>query len=440
MTGYKAPKSELKELKLTFEYESRTEPMSCFTSLESLELGPSCIISSISIARLFMYNPNLRDLVIPPSCVESWINAVDMGFSEALRSIRIHAPLHTKTQTSHPSSVITIHPYSFPPFCLSNLESIDLGIGSGEFVKALITRPTLPALRTLRILYPSNSTLQRLSRRLASQLTKFEAKLDEGTKYDPDIYQKFSEMTMLLVMSLDCGLSPALELNGRNITTLSANSSMKLIDSIADLCPNLEDLTLRGGSISKRNSCPRIRSDLQDMMIYIVEICPLKRLRLENAYLALGARFWQACGEFGNTLQTLDIELFDGRGMSSCGLFEGLKHCKKLTRLRLTDLHYVRQGIMVPCLMEMTQLRSLSLSIPIVKNDSFFISMEEISDFLSSFPDLSKIHLVLPRLYTDSDLATMPDTQAAAAIVFKNALGQSIHGSVELSGRSIEYY
>lgn len=67
-----------------------------------------------------------------------------------------------------------------------------------------------------------------------------------------------------------------------------------------------------------------------------------------NAYLGFGPRFWQACGEFGTHLEILDIELFDRKGMNSWGMFEGLRHCKKLQWLRLTELLGVQKQVRLP--------------------------------------------------------------------------------------------
>ena len=166
---------------------------------------------------------------------------------------------------------------------------------------------------------------------------------------DPDAFQHFSNnMTMPnAAQTLDCSPGPVLSLIGRTITTLSANSSLRLLDTIAESCPNLEDLTLWGGSVSRKPPCPRgiARSDPQSGMIYLMEMCPIKRLRLVNAYLGLGPPFWQACGEFGKKIRILDIELLDCKGMNAWGMFEGLSQCKNLRWLRLTELLGVQKEV-----------------------------------------------------------------------------------------------
>ncbi|KAF9351880.1 hypothetical protein BGX26_010177 [Mortierella sp. AD094] len=403
---------------------------------------------------------NLSHFVFPSNCIVGWVDALDMGFGENLRSIKIYeralppsSPVSTPLRRNSFCSArnLKLDDYSFRPFTLHRLESINIEIGCGDFVKALFSKPKLPALRSLRILHPSNEILEILSQGLATQLTLFETKLNEQT--DLEIYKIFSSK-MTSLQSLDCSPGPVMGLIGRNITTLSANSSLRLLESIAELCPNLEDLTLWGGSIS-RNPYQRTRSDPQTGMIYVIEMCPIKRLRLVNAYLGLGPRFWQACGEFGKHLEILDIELLDCKGMNSWGMFEGLQHCKKLQWLRLTELLGVQKEVMISCLKELKRLCALYISIPDMETGCFSISMEEIAAFLTSFCELSEVSLIVPKpcpnsasttprssvnLDKRSQLFGLPYARADPTMVFKNALDQNIYGRVEWSVPSLGYY
>ncbi|KAF9187665.1 hypothetical protein BGZ51_001160 [Haplosporangium sp. Z 767] len=419
--------------------------ISCCPNLESLELELGYQTTNRSITHLLVTCPRLAHFVFPSTCISGWVDALDMGFGESLRSIKIYTPpLRTSAVVAHE---LELDSFSLHPRCLPNLESINLEFGFGGFVEALFTKPQLPTLRTLRILQPSNTVLNILSRRLAPQLTMFETKLNEAT--DPEAYRAFSSR-MTSLQSLDCSPGPVMGLIGHNITTLSANSSLRLLDSVAELCPNLEDLTLWGGSVS-RGPSSRTRSDPQSGMIYIIEMCPIKRLRLVNAYLGLGPKFWQACGEFGTKLRILDIDLLDYKGMNSWGLFEGLRHCKSLQWLRLTEL----LNVMVSCLKNLRRLCALYLNIPEMETGYFSMSVDEISALLSSFCELSEVNLVIPKPCPNSATTTprssmipdqriycygLPYAKADPTMVFKNALGQNIYGRVEWSTPQIGYY
>ncbi|KAF9114773.1 hypothetical protein BGX27_009894 [Mortierella sp. AM989] len=430
----------------------------CCPNLESLELENEYQISDRSVIHLLITCPNLSHFIFPSGCIVGWVDALDMGFGENLRSLKIYEknPSASSQTLSRRNSLcsarnLKLDDYSFRPFALHRLESINLEIGCGDFVKALFSKPKLPALRSLRILHPSNDILEILSQRLAQQLTMFETKLNERT--DPEIYKVFSSK-MTSLQSLDCSPGPVLGLVGRNITTLSANSSLRLLESIAELCPNLQDLTLWGGSIS-RDLFQRNRSDPQTGMIYVIEMCPIKRLRLVNAYFGLGPRFWQACGEFGKYLEILDIELLDCKGMNSWGMFEGLQHCKKLQWLRLTELLGVQKEVMVSCLKELKRLCALYISIPDMETGCFSISMDEIAAFLISFCELSEFNLIVPKPCPNSASTTprssvnlgqisqfcgLPYARTDPTMVFKNALNQNIYGRVEWSVPSLGYY
>ncbi|KAF9435270.1 hypothetical protein BGZ76_006588 [Entomortierella beljakovae] len=433
--------------------------ISCCPNLESLELEEGYHISNRSVVHLLMTCLNLSHFVFPSDCILGWVDALDMGFGENLRSIKIYEriPVTSTTSTSFrrnmncPTRNLKLDEYSFRPFALYRLESINLEIGCGDFIKSLFSKPKLPALRSLRIIHPSNDVLEILSERLAEQLTFFETKLNEQT--DPEIYKVLSDK-MTSFQSLDCSPGPVMGLIGRNITTLSANSSLRLLESIAELCPNLQDLTLWGGSIS-RNPCQRARSDPQNGLIYVIEMCPIRRLRLVNAYLGLGPRFWQACGEFGKHLKILDIELFDCKGLNSWGMFEGLRYCKKLQWLRLTELLGVQKEVMISCLKELKQLCALYISIPDMETGCFSISMEEIAALLTSFCILSEVSLTVPKPCPNSASTTprssvnlgdkrllfgLPYARADPTMVFKNALGQNIYGRVEWSVPNLGYY
>lgn len=310
--------------------------ISCSPHLESLELEGGYHVCNRSIIHILITCEQLSHFVFPANCVSGFVDGLYMGYGDELRSIKVYGP-----PKGGSSFDLMADEYLFRPDSLSKLESINLEMGCCEFVRALFTRPELPCLRSLRILLPSNSILELLSQRLAPQLTLFETKLNDQT--DSETYKLFSKKLTSL-QSLDCSPGPVLGLIDRNITTLSANSSLRLLDTVAELCPNLKDLTLWGGSIS-RNPCHRTRADPQTGLIYVIEMCPIKRLRLVNAYLGLGPRFWQACGEFGKHLAILDIELLDCKGMNSWGMFEGLRYCKKLQWLRLTELLGVQKEV-----------------------------------------------------------------------------------------------
>lgn len=314
--------------------------ISCSPHLESLELEGGYHVCNQSIIHILITCEELSHFVFPATCVSGFVDGLYMGYGDELRSIKIYSP-----PKGGASFDLIVDKYLFRSESLSKLETIDLEMGCSEFVRALFTKPELPSLRSLRILLPSNSILELLSQRLAPQLTLFETKLNDQT--DPVTYRLFSSKLTSL-QSLDCSPGPVLGLIGRNITTLSANSSLRLLDTVAELCPFLEDLTLWGGSIS-RNPSQRTRADPQTGLIYVIEMCPIKRLRLVNAYLGLGPRFWQACGEFGKHLTILDIELLDCKGMNSWGMFEGLRHCKKLQWLRLTELLGVQKEVTNLC-------------------------------------------------------------------------------------------
>ncbi|KAG0313752.1 hypothetical protein BGZ97_009942 [Linnemannia gamsii] len=433
--------------------------ITCCPNLEALDLEEGYKVSNRSVIHLLMTCQNLAHFSFPATCIEGWVDAIDMGFGENLRSIRIYTPRSTSDSPNGIGGAtgqdIHLDDFSFRPHSLQKLESIHLDIGGGDFVNALFSKPKLPALRSLRILHPSNQLLEILSERLAPQLTMFETKLNDQT--DREIYKIFSgKMTSL--QSLDCSPGPVMGLIGRNITTLSANSSLRLLDSIAELCPNLEDLTLWGGSISRDPSRQhrRSRCDPQSGMIYVIEMCPIKRLRLVNAYLGFGPQFWQACGEFGTRLEILDIELFDCKGMGSWGLFEGLRHCRKLQWLRLTELLGVQKQVMMSCLKDLTRLCALHLSIPDMETGCFSMSMNEIALFLSSFCELSEVNLIVPKPCPNSATTTprssmdlsnqrqfcygLPYARADPTMVFKNALDQNIYGRVEWSVPALGYY
>ncbi|KAG0365326.1 hypothetical protein BGX24_004202 [Mortierella sp. AD032] len=431
--------------------------ITCCPKLESLELEEGYKVSNRSVIHLLMICQNLAHFSFPTTCVSGWVDAIDMGFGENLRSIKIYTPDNKDGSNSGNNNAgrdIHLDSYSFRPHCLQKLESVHLDIGGGDFVNALFSKPKLPALRALRILHPSNQLLKILSERLAPQLTMFETKLNDQT--DQEIYKIFSRK-MTSLQSLDCSPGPVMGLIGRNITTLSANSSLRLLDSIAELCPKLEDLTLWGGSISRDPSRQRYpRSDPQSGMIYVIEMCPIKRLRLVNAYLGFGPQFWQACGEFGTHLEILDIELFDCKGLSSWGMFEGLRHCRKLQWLRLTELLGVQKQVMMSCLKDLTRLCALHISIPDMETGSFSMSMDEIASFLSSFCELSEVNLIVPKPCPNSATTTprssmdlsnqrqfcygLPYARADPTMVFKNALDQNIYGRVEWSVPGIGYY
>ncbi|KAF9298462.1 hypothetical protein BGZ88_006567 [Linnemannia elongata] len=421
--------------------------ITCCPNLESLDLDEAYKISDRSVIHVLMTCQNLAHFSFPSTCISGWVDAIDMGFGENLRSIKIYTPSRTTDSPTNDSGGQAFHldDFSFRPHALQKLESIYLDIGEGDFVNALFSKPQLPALRSLRILHPSNKLLKILSARLAPQLTMFETKVNDQT--DQEIYKNFSRK-MTSSQSLDCSPGPVMGLIGCNITTLSANSSLRLLESIAELCPKLEDLTLWGGSISRDPTRQQRypRSDPQSGMIYVIEMCPIKRLRLVNAYLGFGPRFWQACGEFGTHLEILDIELFDRKGMNSWGMFEGLRHCKKLQWLRLTELLGVQKQVMMSCLKDLTRLCALYLSIPDLETGCFSISMDEIALFLSSFCELSEVNLIVPKPCPSSATTTprssmdlssqrqfcygLPYARADPTMVFKNALDQNIYGRV----------
>ncbi|KAG0366724.1 hypothetical protein BC939DRAFT_478709 [Gamsiella multidivaricata] len=420
--------------------------------LESLELENGYQITNRSTIHLLVTCPKLAHFVFASTWMPGWIDALDMGYGENLHSIKIYEK-QSKHEYSCSEQDFQLDDFSFHPFVLRKLESISLESGCSEYVEAHFSRPQLPALRSLRILHPSNAVLYILSQRLAAQLTIFKTKLNERT--DPKIYRAFSRKTTSL-QSLDCSPNPVMGLLGRNITTLSANSSLRLLDSIAELCPNLESLTLWGGSIS-RDPCHRIRSDPQMGMIYVIEMCPIKRVRLVNAYLGLGSQFWQTCGEFGKGLEILDIELLDCKGMNSWGMFEGLRDCERLQWLRLTELLGVRKEVIISCLEDLKRLCALYLSIPDMETGCFSISMEEIVSLLSSFRELSEVHLIVPKPCPNSATTTprssldmgeqekkqcfkLPLARAEPTMVFKNAFNQNIYGRVEWSVPGLGYY
>ncbi|KAG0064563.1 hypothetical protein BGZ89_009025 [Linnemannia elongata] len=392
--------------------------ITCCPNLESLDLDEAYKISDRSVIHVLMTCQNLAHFSFPSTCISGWVDAIDMGFGENLQSIKIYTPSRTTDSPTNDNGGQDFHldDFSFRPHALQKLESIYLDIGEGDFVNALFSKPQLPALRSLRILHPSNKLLKILSARLAPQLTMFETKVNDQT--DQEIYKNFSRK-MTSSQSLDCSPGPVMGLIGCNITTLSANSSLRLLESIAELCPKLEDLTLWGGSISRDPTRQQRypRSDPQSGMIYVIEMCPIKRLRLVNAYLGFGPRFWQACGEFGTHLEILDIELFDRKGMNSWGMFEGLRH-------------YLETGC-------------------------FSISMDEIALFLSSFCELSEVNLIVPKPCPSSATTTprssmdlssqrqfcygLPYARADPTMVFKNALDQNIYGRVKWSVRWLSY-
>ncbi|KAF9909302.1 hypothetical protein EC991_008813 [Linnemannia zychae] len=431
--------------------------VTCCPNLESLELEEGFVVSNRSVIHLLMTCQNLAHFSFPTTCIPGWVDAIDMGFGENLRSIKIYTPSNKDGSSRGDNNAgrdIHLDSFSFRPHSLQMLESINLDIGGGDFVNALFSKPKLPALKALRILHPSNQLLEILSERLAPQLTMFETKLNDQT--NQEIYKVFSRK-MTSLQSLDCSPGPVMGLIGRNITTLSANSSLRLLDSIAELCPNLEDLTLWGGSISRDPTRQRYpRSDPQSGMIYVIEMCPIKRLRLVNAYLGFGPQFWQACGEFGTHLKILDIELFDCKGMNSWGMFEGLRHCKKLQWLRLTELLGVQKQVMMSCLKDLTRLCALHLSIPDMETGCFSMSMDEIASFLSCFCELSEVNLIVPKPCPNSATTTprssmdlsnqrqfcygLPYARADPTMVFKNALDQNIYGRVEWSVPGLGYY
>ncbi|KAK5801731.1 hypothetical protein F5H01DRAFT_397587 [Linnemannia elongata] len=430
--------------------------ITCCPNLESLDLDEAYKISDRSVIHVLMTCQNLAHFSFPSTCISGWVDAIDMGFGENLQSIKIYTPSRTTDSPTNDNGGQDFHldDFSFRPHALQKLESIYLDIGEGDFVNALFSKPQLPALRSLRILHPSNKLLKILSARLAPQLTMFETKVNDQT--DQEIYKNFSRK-MTSSQSLDCSPGPVMGLIGCNITTLSANSSLRLLESIAELCPKLEDLTLWGGSISRDPTRQQRypRSDPQSGMIYVIEMCPIKRLRLVNAYLGFGPRFWQACGEFGTHLEILDIELFDRKGMNSWGMFEGLRHCKKLQWLRLTELLGVQKQVMMSCLKDLTRLCALYLSIPDLETGCFSISMDEIAFFLSSFCELSEVNLIVPKPCPSSATTTprssmdlssqrqfcygLPYARADPTMVFKNALDQNIYGRVKWSVRWLSY-
>ncbi|KAG0208426.1 hypothetical protein BGX33_006254 [Mortierella sp. NVP41] len=390
----------------TLTEDSFNRLIACCPNLESLELEEGYKVSNRSVIHLLMTCQNLVHFSFPSTCVSGWVDAVDMGFGENLRSIKIYIP-STERGNINP---IHLDSFSFRPHSLRKLESIHLDIGGGDFVDALFSKPKLPALRSLRILYPSNTVLEILSERLAPQLTVFETKLNDQT--DQEIY-KIISCKMTSLQSLDYSPGSVMGLMGRNITTLSANSSLRLLDSIAELCPNLEDLTLWDGSIS-RDPCQRHpRADPQSGMIYVIVMCPIKRLRLVNVYLGFGPRFWQACGEFGT-------------------------------------------NVMMSCLKDLTRLCALHLSIPDMETGRFSMSMDEIASFLSCFCELFEVNLIVskpcpnsatttPR--TSMDLSSqrqycygLPYARADPAMVFKNALDQNIYGRFEWSVPGLGHY
>ncbi|KAG0090853.1 hypothetical protein BGZ92_002066 [Podila epicladia] len=420
--------------------------ISCSPHLESLELEGGYHVCNRSIIHILITCEQLSHFVFPANSVSGFVDGLYMGYGDELKSIKVYGP-----PKGGASFDLMVDDYPFRSDSLSKLKTINLEMGCGEFVRALFTRPKLPSLRSLRILLPSNSILELLSQRLAPQLTFFETKLNDQT--DPETYKMFScKLTSL--QSLDCSPGPVLGLIGRNITTLSANSSLRLLDTVAELCPNLEDLTLWGGSIS-RDPCNRTRADPQTGLIYVIEMCPIKRLRLVNAYLGLGPRFWQACGEFGKHLAILDIELLDLKGMNSWGMFEGLRYCKELQWLRLTELLGVQKEVMISCLVELKRLCALYLSIPDMETGCFSMSMEEIFAFVACFQELSEVNLVVPRPCPNSASTTprssidmnqrrssygLPYARADPTMIFKNAYNQNIYGRVEWSVPGLGYY
>ncbi len=110
---------------------------------------------------------------------------------------------------------------------------------------------------------------------------------------------------------------------------------------------------------------------------------------------------------------------------------------------------------MISCLKDLQQLRSLSLGIPDTEAGNFSMTMDEIANFLSSFPELSDVNLVVPKPCPGSATTTprcsidlgpgkhrfgLPYARADPTMVFKNALDQNIYGHVEWSVPNIAYY
>ncbi|KAG0345164.1 hypothetical protein BG004_003921 [Podila humilis] len=385
--------------------------ISCSPCLQSLELEGGYHVCNRSIIHILVTCAQLSHFVFPANRVSGFVDALFMGYGEELKSIKVYGP--PKGGASYD---LLADEYMFRTNCLPRLESINLDTGDGEFVRALFTKPELPSLRSLRIILPSNDILELLSKRLAPQLTFFETKLNDQT--DPETYKLFSSKLTSL-QSLDCSPGPVLGLIGRNITTLSANSSLRLLDTVAELCPNLEDLTLWGGSIS-RKPCDRTRADPQTGLIYVIEMCPIKRLRLVNAYLGLGPRFWQACGEFGKHLRILDIELLDCKGMNSWGMFEGLRHCERLQWLRLTELLGVQKevSLVVP--------RAFPNSASTTPRSSVNLNEDGGGGGGGGEMKAPYYGLAYPR--------------ADPTMVFKNAFNQNIYGRVQWSIPGLGYY
>ncbi|KAG0049360.1 hypothetical protein BGZ83_005845 [Gryganskiella cystojenkinii] len=459
--------------------------MTCCPNLESLELEEGYEVSDRSMIHLLMVCENLLHLTFPSCGLFGWVDAIEMGFGDSLRSIKIYdrayasyllsssssASLYSSSSSSSSSISARTPPlpyeypamddYSFRAASLPNLESLNLETTGPKFIRAILTKPRLPALKSLRIPHASNEILSILARGLATQLTFFETKLDETV--DLETFQFFSNnmASPAAAQTLDCSPGPVLGLIGPTITTLSANSSLRLLDTIAESCPNLEDLTLWGGSVSRRPPSNRgtmtRAADPQSGMIYLIEMCPIKRLRLVNAYLGLGPLFWQACGEFGKQLRILDIELLDCKGMNAWGMFEGLSHCKNLRWLRLTELLGVQKEVMMACLTTLKHLCALHLSIPDRETGRFAMTMDEIAAFLACFQDLSEVNLILPKPWPNS-ASTTPRTsmdlserkkeqqmqqrcrqygyyftKTEPTMVFKNVFGQNIYGSIEWS-------
>ncbi|KAF9341662.1 hypothetical protein BGZ91_004820 [Linnemannia elongata] len=166
--------------------------ITCCPNLESLDLDEAYKISDRSVIHVLMTCQNLAHFSFPSTCISGWVDAIDMGFGENLQSIKIYTPSRTTDSptTDNGGQDFYLDDFSFRPHALQKLESIYLDIGEGDFVNALFSKPQLPALRSLRILHPSNKLLKILSARLAPQLTMFETKVNDQT--DQEIYKNFS--------------------------------------------------------------------------------------------------------------------------------------------------------------------------------------------------------------------------------------------------------
>ncbi|KAF9583451.1 hypothetical protein BGW38_009432 [Lunasporangiospora selenospora] len=333
--------------------------------------------------------------------------------------------------------------YLLQPSSLNKIEPIDLGFGAEPFVEALFGSLELSRLKSIRIRCPSDNVFRTIMRRFASQLEFLELKRDTtvGVKEDsePQLYQMSS------LRWLDCSpCSPTefLERNS-NITTLSTNCSLKLLNCIVDLCPKLEDLTLWGGSVPiRRRDEADIRSRTQpfqllDMppaldspeicMIKLMEKCPIRRLRLVDSYLGFGPDFWSACGRFAQKLTHLDIELLSNKGLCAWGIFEGLQSCSTLRYLRLTELFGIKMETMVSCLTQLRHLQSLHLSIP--DKGIQVMDPSDIKSIVAQLQSLTEATFIIPPLSKDSDHPKLPVLVNAQGAVVRSKLWWSTRGN-----------